>query len=60
MSIEAGVQFLFVKALVYKDFPIPFNENRRRGYILDILWVKFDDELSAWIDAKFNSKQKKV
>ena len=31
MSIEAGVQFLFVKALVYKDFPIPFNESRLYG-----------------------------
>lgn len=31
MSIEAGVQFLFVKALVYKDFPIPINESRLHG-----------------------------
>ena len=31
MSIEVGVQFLFVKALVYKDFPIPFNESRLYG-----------------------------
>ncbi len=31
MSIEAGVQFLFVKALVYKDFPIPINESRLYG-----------------------------
>ncbi len=28
MSIEAGVQFLFVKAPVYKGFHIPFNDNR--------------------------------
>ena len=28
MSIEAGVRFLFVKAPVYKGFPIPFNDNR--------------------------------
>ena len=31
MSIEAGVQFLFVKAPVYKGFPIPFNESRLYG-----------------------------
>ena len=31
MRIEAGVQFLFVKAPVYKDFSIPFNENRLYG-----------------------------
>ena len=31
MSIEAGVQFLFAKAPVYKDFPIPFNESRLYG-----------------------------
>ena len=31
MSIEAGVQFLFAKAPVYKDFPIPFNESRFYG-----------------------------
>ena len=31
MSIEAGVQFLFAKALVYKDFPIPSNERRLYG-----------------------------
>ena len=29
MRIEAGVQFLFAKALIYKAFPIPFNDNRR-------------------------------
>lgn len=28
MRIEAGVQFLFAKAPVYKGFPIPFNANR--------------------------------
>ena len=31
MRIEAGVQFLFAKATVYKDFPIPFNESRLYG-----------------------------
>ena len=31
MRIEAGVQFLFVKAPVYKGFPIPFNDNRLYG-----------------------------
>lgn len=31
MSIEAGVQFLFAKAPIYKGFPIPFNENRLYG-----------------------------
>ena len=31
MSIEAGVQFLFAKALIYKDFPILFNESRLYG-----------------------------
>ena len=31
MSIEAGVQFLFVKAPVCKGFPIPFNDNRLYG-----------------------------
>ena len=31
MRIEAGVQFLFVKAPIYKDFPIPFNNNRLYG-----------------------------
>ena len=31
MSIEAGVQFLFAKAPIYKDFPIPFNDNRLYG-----------------------------
>ena len=31
MRIEAGVQFLFAKAPVYKDFPIPFNESRLYG-----------------------------
>ena len=31
MSIEAGVQFLFAKTPVYKDFPIPFNESRLYG-----------------------------
>ena len=31
MRIEAGVQFLFVKVPVYKDFPIPFNESRLYG-----------------------------
>ena len=31
MGIEAGVQFLFVKAPVYKDFSIPFNESRLYG-----------------------------
>ena len=31
MSIEAGVQFLFVKAPVYKGFTIPFNDNRLYG-----------------------------
>ena len=28
MRIEAGVQFLFTKAPVYKGFTIPFNDNR--------------------------------
>ena len=28
MRIEAGVQFLFAKAPVYKGFPIRFNESR--------------------------------
>ena len=32
MSIEAGVQFLFAKAPIYKDFPIPFNDNRLYGF----------------------------
>lgn len=31
MRIEAGVQFLFAKALIYKVFPIPFNDNRLYG-----------------------------
>ena len=31
MRIEAGVQFLFVKAPVYKGVPIPFNANRLYG-----------------------------
>lgn len=31
MSIEAGVQFLFAKAPIYKGFPIPFNDNRLCG-----------------------------
>ena len=31
MSIEVGVQFLFAKAPVYKDFPILFNESRLYG-----------------------------
>ena len=31
MSIEAGVQFLFVKAPIYKGFPILFNDNRLYG-----------------------------
>ena len=31
MSIDAGVQFLFAKALIYKGFPIPFNDNRLYG-----------------------------
>ena len=31
MRIEAGVQFFFAKALIYKDFPIPFNDNRLYG-----------------------------
>lgn len=31
MSIEVGVQFLFVKAPIYKGFPIPFNDNRLYG-----------------------------
>ena len=31
MSIEAGVRFLFVKAPIYKGFPIPFNDNRLYG-----------------------------
>ncbi len=31
MRIEVGVQFLFVKAPIYKDFPIPFNDNRLCG-----------------------------
>ena len=31
MSIEAGVQFLFAKAPIYKGFPILFNESRLCG-----------------------------
>lgn len=31
MRIEAGVQFLFAKAPIYKAFPIPFNDNRLYG-----------------------------
>ena len=31
MSIEVGVQFLFVKAPIYKAFPIPVNESRLYG-----------------------------
>ena len=31
MSIEAGVQFLFVKAPICKGFHIPFNESRLYG-----------------------------
>ena len=31
MRIEAGVQFLFAKAPVYKGFTIPFNDNRLYG-----------------------------
>ena len=31
MCIEVGVQFLFVKAPIYKDFSIPFNESRLYG-----------------------------
>ena len=31
MRIEAGVQFLFVKAPICKGFPIPFNDNRLYG-----------------------------
>lgn len=31
MSIDAGVQFLFAKALIYKGFPIPFSDNRPYG-----------------------------
>ena len=31
MRIEAGVQFLFVKAPVCKGFPIPFIESRLYG-----------------------------
>lgn len=28
MRIEVGVQFLFAKALIYKDFRTTFNETR--------------------------------
>jgi len=31
MSIEAGVQFAFEKALIYKGFSILFNDNRLYG-----------------------------
>ena len=31
MGIEAGVQFLFVKAPIYKGFSILFNDNRLYG-----------------------------
>ena len=31
MRIEVGVQFLFAKAPVYKDFPILFKESRLYG-----------------------------
>ena len=31
MRILVGVQFLFVKAPVYKGFHIPFNDNRLYG-----------------------------
>ena len=31
MRIESGVQFLFVKAPIYKGFPILFNDNRLYG-----------------------------
>ena len=31
MSIEAGVQFLFAKAPIYKGFSILFNDNRLYG-----------------------------
>ena len=31
MSIEAGVQFLFAKDLIYKGFPTSFNNNRLYG-----------------------------
>ena len=31
MRIEAGVQFPFAKAPIYKGFPIPFNDNRLYG-----------------------------
>jgi len=31
MSIEAGVQFLFAKAPIYKGFSVLFNDNRLYG-----------------------------
>ena len=31
MSIEAGVQFLLIKAAIYKGFPIHFDDNRLCG-----------------------------
>ena len=31
MRIEAGVQFPFAKAPIYKGVPIPFNDNRLYG-----------------------------
>ena len=31
MGIKVGVQFLFVKARIYKGFPIYFNDNRLYG-----------------------------
>ena len=31
MRIGIGVQFLFAIALISKDFPIPFNDNRLYG-----------------------------
>ena len=52
MSIEAGVQFLFAKALIYKGFPIPFNDNRLYG---DPEMVTVEP-LSFYPSALFNEK----
>ena len=39
MCIEAGVQFLYAKALVYKGFSIPFNDNEGMQFLIGYkLW----------------------
>ena len=52
MSIEAGVQFLFAKDLIYKGFPTSFNNNRLYG---DPEMVTVE-HLSFYPSALFNEK----